>query len=285
MIPEGDRQTPMPRPEYWPLLHEGVPFARHARDRHGVLRTCGFALLRTHHHQRAPGSPTRTRSRATAPPTARHGSLRFLRRRGAPRSAECVGLPLGRRRLAPSSRRSRTVPSAPWAASRPARTTTPDGWRYLLSAWPPPGMPRTPARRNARPCANLRRDPTFRACERAPGAPGAACRQAATYGMGLWVAVDCDLGLTLSHGGGYPGYGSHVLLLPDHGAALFAFANRTYAGPSVPVCDAAIVLGNAGLLPRAHHRGRARNSRASISHRRYDLPGRARSQWLQTSWR
>ncbi len=49
--------------------------------------------------------------------------------------------------------------------------------------------------------------------------------------MGFIAAQDCELGLTLSHGGGYPGYGSHVLLLPDYGIGIFAFANRTYAGP------------------------------------------------------
>jgi len=69
--------------------------------------------------------------------------------------------------------------------------------------------------------------------------------------MGMWVAVDCDLGLTLSHGGGYPGYGSHVLLLPDQGVGVFAFANRTYAGPSGPVWDAAVALNKAGFLK--HH--------------------------------
>src|ERR1700727_380058 len=66
--------------------------------------------------------------------------------------------------------------------------------------------------------------------------------------MVLWVAVDCDLGFTLSHGGGYPGYGSHVLLLPDYGVGLFAFANRTYARPSPPLWDAAIALQKAGFL-------------------------------------
>ena len=81
------------------------------------------------------------------------------------------------------------------------------------------------------------------------GATGAtACRLASTYAMGLIAAADCDLGLTLSHGGGYPGYGSHVLLLPDYGVGIFAFANRTYAGPRPPVWDAAMALHSAGLL-------------------------------------
>jgi hypothetical protein len=66
--------------------------------------------------------------------------------------------------------------------------------------------------------------------------------------MGFRIAQDCDLGLTLGHGGGYPGYGSYLLLLPDYGVAVFAFANRTYAGPSPPVWQAAVALQRAGLL-------------------------------------
>ncbi len=75
-----------------------------------------------------------------------------------------------------------------------------------------------------------------------------ACAQASAYGMGMFAAIDCDLGLTLSHGGGYPGYGSYVLLLPNYGVGIFAFANRTYAGPLAPVTDAAVALQKAGLL-------------------------------------
>jgi hypothetical protein len=69
-----------------------------------------------------------------------------------------------------------------------------------------------------------------------------------TYGMGMIVAADCDLGLTLSHSGGYPGYGSHVLLLPEHGIGVFVFANRTYAFPAAPAWDAAMALHAAGWL-------------------------------------
>jgi hypothetical protein len=68
--------------------------------------------------------------------------------------------------------------------------------------------------------------------------------------MGMIVAVDCELGLTLSHGGGYPGYGSHVLLLPDMGVGIFAFTNRSYSGSSTPVWDAAMVLSKGGYLKR-----------------------------------
>src|SRR3546814_3078193 len=66
--------------------------------------------------------------------------------------------------------------------------------------------------------------------------------------MGWRVAQDCDLGLTLAHGGGYPGYGSHVMLMPDHGTGVFALANRTYAGQSTPAWDTAVAMDKAGLL-------------------------------------
>jgi hypothetical protein len=66
--------------------------------------------------------------------------------------------------------------------------------------------------------------------------------------MGFTAATDCELGLTLSHGGGYPGYGSHLLLLPDVGVGIFALANRTYAGPRPPVWEAAVALLRAGDL-------------------------------------
>jgi hypothetical protein len=82
-----------------------------------------------------------------------------------------------------------------------------------------------------------------------PARSGAvASRQAVAYGMGMIVAVDERLGFTVSHSGGYPGYGSHLLLLPDRGIGIFAFANRTYAGPARAVWDAAIALDEAGLL-------------------------------------
>jgi hypothetical protein len=39
-----------------------------------------------------------------------------------------------------------------------------------------------------------------------------------------------------------------MLLLPDHGIGLFAFANRTYSAPAVPVWSAAMELHKGGWL-------------------------------------
>ena len=111
---------------------------------------------------------------------------------------------------------------------------------FLLSAWPPRDGPETgPVRRAT--VRELGQGLNFVAVTRRPGDPE-SCPQAGAYGMGFRVAQDCDLGLTLAHGGGYPGYGSYLLLLPEQGVAIFALANRTYAGPSPPVWQAALAL-------------------------------------------
>jgi CubicO group peptidase (beta-lactamase class C family) len=114
---------------------------------------------------------------------------------------------------------------------------------YLLSAWPP----RDEA--NAGPVSRatvreLGQGSSFpRGFPQRVGHPGqGACALATSYGMGFIVSVGCDFGVTLSHGGGYPGYGSHILLIPNKGLGVFAFANRTYAGPSGAVWDAAAAL-------------------------------------------
>ena len=72
--------------------------------------------------------------------------------------------------------------------------------------------------------------------------------QASAYAIGLIQAHDPDLGNTLSHGGGYPGYGSHMMLMPDHGVGIFVFTSRTYNGGSGPAWDAAVALHRAGAL-------------------------------------
>jgi serine-type D-Ala-D-Ala carboxypeptidase/endopeptidase len=119
---------------------------------------------------------------------------------------------------------------------------------YLLSAWPPrDDADSGPIKRAT--IRELAQGSNFPQLLQRPGHTGSeACKQAATYGMGMWAAIDCDLGFTLRHSGGYPGYGSHVLLLPDHGVGIFALANRTYAGPSGAVWDAAVALNKAGFF-------------------------------------
>ena len=119
---------------------------------------------------------------------------------------------------------------------------------FLLDAWPSRNGKETgPVRRST--VRELSQGLDFPRQSKRPGLEGrAACDMAMTYAMGFTTVGDCDLGTFLTHSGGYPGYGSNVLLLPDEGIGLFAFANRTYAGPSSTVRLAALELKAAGLL-------------------------------------
>ena len=118
----------------------------------------------------------------------------------------------------------------------------------LLSAWPArDGAETGPVRR-----ATVREIVTgdnFASGRMRPAGAGQPCRQAVTYAMAWSVSDDCDLGRVVTHGGGYPGYGSFVMLMPDKGVGLFAFTNRTYAGPALPIYRAALALNAAKSIP------------------------------------
>lgn len=83
---------------------------------------------------------------------------------------------------------------------------------------------------------------------RPDGPGGKPCPVAYMYGYGFYVVNDCELGVMLRHPGGLPGFGSQVLLLPQDGVGLFAFANLTYAPVWQPIVAAAVRLKRVGLL-------------------------------------
>jgi len=118
----------------------------------------------------------------------------------------------------------------------------------LLAAWPArDGAEAGPLRR-----ATIREIVTganFASARMRPAAVGPPCRQATAYGMAWGVTDDCDLGRVVMHTGGYPGYGSIVMLLPEKGVGIFAFANRTYGAPFPPTYRAALALQAAGAIP------------------------------------
>jgi D-alanyl-D-alanine-carboxypeptidase/D-alanyl-D-alanine-endopeptidase len=103
-------------------------------------------------------------------------------------------------------------------------TTVPDYARYvafLLGAWPARDDPEAgPVRRASVRELALWHAPPF-PIEGRPQTPSA-------YGDGLMNSLDPKLGRVLHHSGGLPGYGSHMLMLPERGWGVFAFGNRTY---------------------------------------------------------
>ncbi|CAN5895450.1 serine hydrolase domain-containing protein [soil metagenome] len=242
--PWGDRQTPLPEADFTRLLSEGVRFTRPPGTAM-EYSNLGYAML------------GRVVANVAQQPYKDFVAASLLGPLGMTSSGYDVALaPTERRALGyrwedGAWRREPDMAHGAFGAMGGLQTSASDYAKYvawLLSAWPArDGEDAGPVRRaSVRELAQGSNFPQFR--QRVSKVVADPCRQAATYGMGWWVVVDCDLGMTLSHGGGYPGYGSHVLLLPDYGVGIFAFANRTYSGPRVPVWDAALTLRKAGLL-------------------------------------
>ena len=51
------------------------------------------------------------------------------------------------------------------------------------------------------------------------------------YGFGLAAMSDAELGTTINHGGGYPGFGSYMTWHPASGIGIVGLANLRYASP------------------------------------------------------
>ena len=243
--PWGDRQTPLPETEFSKLLRDSVTLNR-APATAMEYSNLGFALL-GRIITNVSGHPfAETITGLLLKPLGMESSGFFVD--AAPRERRALGY----RWEDDAWHLEPTLAHGAFGAMGGVQTSATDyaKWAaYLLSAWPPRDDPDSGpvVRATVRELAQGSNFPQLWPPRPGNEGPG-ACARAATYGMGIWVAVDCDLGLYLAHAGGYPGYGSYVLLLPDHGVGIFAFANRTYGIPSRPVFDAAIALQKAEFL-------------------------------------
>ncbi|HWS78786.1 MAG TPA: serine hydrolase domain-containing protein, partial [Thermomonas sp.] len=242
--PWGDRQQPMPEAEFTALLRAGVPFA-HPPGTAMEYSNLGYALL------------GRIVANVSGMPYRTYVEQNLLTPLGMASSGyDVTAAPLERRAIGYRWENNAwaeepTMAHGVFGAMGGLQTSANDYAKYvawLLSAWPArDGAEGGPLRRAS--VRELAQGSNFARPRQRSGKSGAnACKQASAYGMGMIAAADCELGATLSHGGGYPGYGSHVLLLPDQGIGIFAFTNRTYTGASGVVWDAAMALYKAGAL-------------------------------------
>ena len=242
--PWGDRQQTLPEAEFSALLREGVAFSRPPGTAM-EYSNLGYALL------------GRIVANVSGMPYARYVEQTLLTPLGMASSGyEVTKAPLEQRAIGylwddGAWTQEPTMVHGAFGAMGGLQTSANDYGKYvawLLSAWPARDGPQAGPLPRAT-VRELAQGSNFVSARTRAGKTGAgACRQAAAYGMGMNAAVDCDLGATLNHGGGYPGYGSHVLLLTDHGIGIFAFTNRTYTGAAGTVMDAAMVLHRTGAL-------------------------------------
>jgi CubicO group peptidase (beta-lactamase class C family) len=74
------------------------------------------------------------------------------------------------------------------------------------------------------------------------------------YGFGLFQVDDIRFGRVIGHGGGYPGFGSHMRWHPASGLGVIALANGRYAPASLVAREMLGVLLQAEVVPVRHAR-------------------------------
>ena len=236
--PWGDRHQPLPEPEFTRMLKAGVPVARPA----GLgmeYSNFGYATL------------GRIVTNVSGKPFQAYIREGFLTPLGMSSTGHDIARsPVARRAIGYRWQdeawvREPDMADGAFGAMGGVQTSANDYARwigFLLSAWPPrDDADLGPvARATVREIVEGSNFP--RGLMRAPAAGGASCKLARTYGMGWWVIDDCDLGRVLTHSGGFPGYGSNVVLMPDKGVGVFVLTNRTYAGPAPLVMKIALAL-------------------------------------------
>lgn len=245
--PWGDRQQTLSEEEFTRMLAEGFPFTRAPQTRHEYSNT-GYAIL------------GRIITAASGRAYETYIAEEILQPLGMHRTGyDVFAFPSGERAIGYRWEEGKYVQEpdmrqGAYGAMGGLQTSADDYARwvaFLLSAWPPRDAPETgPVRRSTvRELAQglnfifLARRPTLDATQPLVTVP-------TTYGMGMRAGVDPELSTVISHGGGYPGYGSFLLLLPDAETptGLFCFTNRTYAWPAPTIYQAALELRKAGLL-------------------------------------
>ena len=238
--PWGDRQQVMPEVEFTKLLKAGVPRTAPVGTRY-EYSNMGFAML------------GRIITNVSGKDFASYLSAQVFKPLGmAATTYENADVPdatraIGYRWENDAWAQEPTMKHGAFGAMGGITTSANDYAKwigYLLSAWPAAE-------------GDAKAKSTIRAMQYGgglphrrtrPGKEGANCRITGIYGAGLASSNDCVLGPVLFHGGGFPGYGSHMLLIPDAGVGIFALSNRTYAGPSAPVWDTATALMQSGYV-------------------------------------
>jgi serine-type D-Ala-D-Ala carboxypeptidase/endopeptidase len=242
--PWGDRQTPMPEADFTALLKSGVDFAR-APGLSMEYSNLGYAIL----------------GRIVSNVSGLRYEDYIQREIMAPLGMASTGYdifasPIGRRSIGYRWEDNRWVrepdmKDGAFGAMGGVQTSANDyaKWvAFLLSAWPARDGPDAGPVRRSSVREIVTGNNLIQAGMRDPSIGGDPCRQARAYGMAWRVVDDCDVGRAVNHGGGYPGYGSYVMLLPDKGVGIFAFSNVTYGAAWQPVWRSALALQKAGDL-------------------------------------
>lgn len=240
--PWGDRQTSLPEADFSAMLAAGVPFSR-VPQQSQEYSNFGYATL------------GRIIRNVAGKPFEAAIAERIFQPLGMGRTGyDVFASPQAERALGyrfeeGEYKREPDMAAGAFGAMGGIETTASDYARYvawLLSAWPARDDPETgPIRRAS--VRGLVQGLNFVRFGQRRADLGPPCAQAVAYAMGFRMISDCEVGDYMTHTGGYPGYGSVLIMLPESGIGIFAFANRTYSAPMAPAYGAMKALKMAGL--------------------------------------
>jgi serine-type D-Ala-D-Ala carboxypeptidase/endopeptidase len=242
--PWGDRQQVLTPAEFTRMIAEGPPLTR-APQLSMEYSNYGYALL------------GRIVTNASGRPYQRYITEEIMRPLGMTSTGyDVIASPQERRAIGYRWENDQwvlepTMRDGEFGAMGGVQTSANDyaKWMaFLLSAWPARDGPETgPVKRST--VREMAQGLNYPGISRRPGlAGGEPCAMARAYAMGLISIQDCDLGNFLTHSGGYPGYGSYMMFMPERNAGLFAFTNRTYTAPAAQVNEAAVRLVKSGTI-------------------------------------
>lgn len=242
--PWGDRQTSLPEADFTAMLAAGVPFSRVPQEAQ-EYSNFGYATL------------GRIITNVSGQPFEQTVAARIFQPLGMTSTGYDVfaspqaGRALGYRFEEGEYKREPDMAAGAFGAMGGIETTAQDYGRYvawLLNGWPARDDAETgPIARSS--VRSLVQGLNFVRFGQRRADLGPPCAQAVAYAMGFRMISDCDVGEYMTHTGGYPGYGSVLILLPESGIGVFAFANRTYGAPVAPAYGAIKALKDAGLAP------------------------------------
>jgi len=284
--PWGDLQLGMSSEELQRLLSRGLAFSRAPGTAYEYSNT-GFALL---------GRLVERVSGQRIQDYLSENVLRPLgmvatvwRQKDVPVARVALGY--GHRTSAPGPQLSGDLREEPqladgvYAAMGGLYTSMRDLARYAafqLDAWPPRDDPETgPLSRASR--REMQQAARHVGLEIAPGDPLRA--RARGYGYGFGAHESCEFDRIVSHGGGLPGFGSVLALLPERGVALIGATNLTYVAPDP--WPALVLLAQKGAIPARRVRPAAELSQAlegvAALLRQWD-PALAQARFDRTAW-
>jgi serine-type D-Ala-D-Ala carboxypeptidase/endopeptidase len=242
--PWGDRQQPLPEAEFTAMLQSGIPWSR-APGLAYEYSNFGYATLGRIVTNVSRQSYQSYIARALFQPLGMASTTFDIFRSRPERRA------LGYRWQDGAWVREPDMADGAFGAMGGVETSARDyaKWvAFMLSAWPARDHADAGPVKRATVREMVEGSNMVQGTVRSTSFGGTPCRQAVAYGLGWRVIDDCDLGRVVTHGGGYPGYGTIVLLLPDKGIGIFAFANRTYHSPQPAAWRVLFAMQKAGLL-------------------------------------